>query len=95
MKESYGKYFVVSVSEVGARRSLCPYKMEKAITKAIGGMPKRTKRLHKDAFLVEVINRKENEAIRKMTEKCEKACSMQPHNLFMVGYIYIIDLDSF
>ena len=101
-EEPYDKYFVVNVSEVGARRTLCPYKVEEAITKAIGGKAKSIKGLNRDAVLVEVINRKESEAIRKMTEVCGKACTVQAHKFFNGGkgmiYLYntdITDLDSF
>ena len=58
-EKPYDKYFVVNVSEVGARQTLCPYKVEKAITKAIAGKPKSIKGLKRDTVLVEVINRKE------------------------------------
>lgn len=61
----FDKYFLVSVPS-SKKRSLCPFKFEKTLSKEVGGTPVSISNGGVDKFIVEIKNENESEKMKKL-----------------------------
>ena len=89
------RFYTVTFKEEGAKRKLCPYKLEAGIASKMKGNPKTITSNGRNSILIEVSTPNQSSNIEQWTEVLNQEVVVQKHGFFneVKGLIYIHNND--